>query len=147
MADGILLVDKPAGKTSADVVRAIKRQHRPASIGHLGTLDPMATGLLPLCLDRGTRIAQFLGAAQKAYEGSIRLGVETDTLDITGKVTAEAPPPPRNTMDLTAVAAGFLGPGEQVPPMYSAVRKGGRRLYELAREGIEVQTRSPADRN
>ncbi len=139
MADGILLIDKPEGCTSADVVRAVKRRHRPSSVGHLGTLDPMATGLLPLCIDGGTRIAQFLGAEHKAYTGRIRLGAETDTLDVTGKTVAEAPVPQITAERLTAAVAGFLGDTQQVPPMYSALKKGGKRLYELAREGVGVE--------
>lgn len=137
--DGILLVDKPAGPTSAEVVRLVKRRFRVASIGHLGTLDPMATGLLPLCLGRGTRIAQFLAAERKAYEGEIRLGVATDTLDVTGRVMAEAEVPGLEAGDLAAVARRFLGPGEQRPPMYSAVKVGGRELYKLARAGLDVE--------
>lgn len=138
MPDGILLVDKPGGMTSADVVRRVKRHHRPKSIGHLGTLDPMATGLLPLCIDRGTRIAQFLGAESKAYRGRIRLGVATKTLDRTGEVTEEQPVPAACPERLVEAAASFVGEGEQVPPMVSAVKHQGRRLYELAREGVEV---------
>jgi len=144
MNDGILLVDKPAGCTSADVVRAVKRRHRPQSIGHLGTLDPMATGLLPLCIDGGTRIAQFLGAESKAYTGSIRLGIETDTLDVTGAVIGRQPVPVASESDLGAVAEGFLGDSAQVPPMYSAIKQDGRRLYEMAREGKTVERRPRA---
>ena len=139
MGDGILLVDKPAGCTSADVVRAVKRRHRPASIGHLGTLDPMATGVLPLCLGAGTRVAQFLGAQSKAYTGTIRLGERTDTADVTGRVVERRPVPAVEQMDLEGVARSFLGEGQQIPPMYSAIRRGGRRLYELARDGVEVE--------
>lgn len=138
MPDGILLVGKPSGITSADVVRRLKRVHRPRSIGHLGTLDPMATGLLPLCLDHGTRIAQFLGAESKAYRGRIRLGVATDSLDRTGKVVAEADVPEPCEERLAEAVEGFLGEGEQIPPMVSAVKHRGKRLYKLAREGIEV---------
>lgn len=139
MPDGILLVDKPAGCTSADVVRAIKRRHRPKSIGHLGTLDPMATGVLPLCIDGGRRIAQFLGAEHKAYRGRLLLGRATDTLDVTGTVVREQPVPELPEETVGAVAEGFLGASEQVPPMYSAVKKDGKRLYELARDGMEVE--------
>ncbi|MDG2305986.1 MAG: tRNA pseudouridine(55) synthase TruB [Candidatus Binatia bacterium] len=139
MPDGILLIDKPSGCTSADVVRAVKRRHRPSSVGHLGTLDPMATGLLPLCIDGGTRIAQFLGAEHKAYTGRIRLGLETDTLDVTGKTVAEAEVPEFTAERVAEVAETFLGDSEQIPPMYSAVKKGGKRLYELARQGVEVE--------
>ncbi len=139
MPDGILLVDKPEGCTSADVVRAIKRRHRPSSVGHGGTLDPMATGLLPLCIDGGTRIAQFLGAESKAYAGRIRLGQATDTLDVTGQVLREAAVPDLSPEAIEAAAARFVGRTEQVPPMFSALKKGGKRLYELAREGVEVE--------
>ncbi|MBM4268189.1 MAG: tRNA pseudouridine(55) synthase TruB [Deltaproteobacteria bacterium] len=139
MTDGILLVDKPAGRTSADVVRVVKRRHRLQSIGHLGTLDPFATGVLPLCIDGGTRIAQFLAADRKAYEGRIRLGVATDTLDTTGRCVAEAPIPPLDPAQLDGVARRFVGCRDQVPPMYSAVRQGGKRLYELARGGVVVE--------
>lgn len=138
MPDGILLVDKPEGCTSADVVRAIKRRHHPKSVGHLGTLDPMATGLLPLCMDGGTRIAQFLGAQHKAYTGRIRLGIATDTLDVTGTTSEEGPIPELTPAAIDAAVATFCGDTEQIPPMYSALKKGGKRLYELARDGVEV---------
>lgn len=138
-ADGILLVDKPGGITSAGVVRDVKRAHRLKSIGHLGTLDPMATGLLPLCVGAGTKIAQFLGAERKAYTGTIRLGIATDTLDVDGQVVAEAPVPDDLPSRLAEVAAGLRGHSEQRPPMYSAVKMGGRPLYALAREGVTVE--------
>ena len=102
---GILLVDKPGGATSADVVRVIKRRHRIESIGHLGTLDPMATGLLPLCLGAGTKIAQFLAAESKAYTGTIQLGVRTDTLDVTGQELERAEVPGFDAARLSSVAA------------------------------------------
>jgi len=137
--DGILLVDKPAGITSAGVVREVKRAHRARSIGHLGTLDPLATGLLPLCVGAGTKIAQFLGAESKAYSGTIRLGVATDTLDVEGTVVAEGPVPELAAARLAEVARGLTGPGEQRPPMYSAVKQQGRKLYELARAGVTVE--------
>lgn len=139
MSGGILLVDKPEGPTSADVVRAVKRRLRPAAIGHLGTLDPMATGLLPLCIDEGTKIAQFLAAERKAYTGRIRLGVATDTLDRTGRAVATAAVPSRDDARLAALAQGMRGTSAQRPPMYSAVKVGGRELYKLAREGVEVE--------
>jgi len=139
VSDGILLVDKPPGPTSADVVRAIKRRFREPAIGHLGTLDPMATGLLPLCLGAGTKIAQFLAAARKSYEGSILLGRATDTLDVTGHVVAQAPVPEIDAATLERVARSFVGPLLQQPPMYSAVKVGGRELYKLARAGVDVE--------
>jgi tRNA pseudouridine55 synthase len=139
VADGILLVDKPGGITSAGVVRDVKRAHRLKSIGHLGTLDPMATGLLPLCIGDGTKIAQFLGAEEKAYTGTIRLGVATDTLDVEGAVVAEAPVPADFGTRLEMVAERLRGPSEQLPPMYSAVKIAGRKLYEHARAGETVE--------
>lgn len=139
MRDGILLVDKPEGATSADVVRVIKRRHRVESIGHLGTLDPMATGLLPLCLGAGTKIAQFLAAESKAYTGTIQLGLRTDTLDATGQVLERAEIPAFEDGALKPVAAGLSGPQTQIPPMFSAVKVGGRELYKHAREGTVVE--------
>ena len=139
MPDGVLLVDKPAGETSAGILRILKRTHRPRKIGHLGTLDPMATGVLPICLDGGTRIAQFLDVADKGYAGEILLGVATDTADVTGEETSRGPVPPLDEAGLEAVARSFLGDREQIPPMYSAVKIGGQQLYKMARAGIEVE--------
>jgi tRNA pseudouridine55 synthase len=144
VSDGILLVDKPSGPTSADIVRVIKRRHRPESIGHLGTLDPMATGLLPLCLGAGTKIAQFLAAESKAYTGTIELGVRTDTLDVTGQVLERAEVQSFDEERLADVAAALSGPQMQLPPMFSAVKVGGRELYKHARAGNEVE-RTPRD--
>jgi len=137
--DGILLVDKPEGASSAEVVRLVKRELA-CKIGHLGTLDPFATGLLPLCLGEGTKIAQFLTDADKKYSGVVRLGIRTDSGDRTGVVVEERPCP----TDLSAarcaeVAAAFVGEHEQVPPMYSALKRDGVPLYKLARRGVEVE--------
>jgi tRNA pseudouridine55 synthase len=137
--DGILLVDKPPSITSAGVVRAVKRRYRVGSVGHLGTLDPMATGLLPLCLGNATKIAQFLAVERKAYSGTIRLGLLTDTLDVTGEVVERGVVPPLDAALLDEVARRFVGAREQRPPMYSAVKQGGTALYKLARAGIEVE--------
>jgi len=139
MSDGILLVDKPSGMSSADVVRAVKRRHALESIGHLGTLDPMATGLLPLCVGAGTKIAQFLNAERKAYCGTIRLGLATDTLDVTGTTVARGDVPAIAAEQLAAVAAALRGPQTQLPPMYSAVKFRGRELYKHARAGTTVE--------
>lgn len=139
--NGILIVDKPTGMTSADVVRSIKRRVR-VKVGHLGTLDPFASGLLPLCLGEATKIAQFLNAAGKTYEGTIQLGQATDTGDRTGTVTATAEVPLIDQPTLAAVAARFLGTTQQVPPMYSALKRDGVPLYKLARQGIEVERAS-----
>lgn len=136
--NGILIVDKPAGVTSADVVRVVKRSAK-VKVGHLGTLDPFASGLLPLCLGEATKIAQFLNAVGKTYEGTIQLGQATDTGDCTGTVTATAEVPTFDAQTLNAVAQGFLGTSQQVPPMYSALKRNGVPLYKLARQGIEVE--------
>ncbi len=140
--DGVLLVDKPAGITSAGVVRALKARVDPRKIGHLGTLDPFATGLLPLCIGEATKVAQFLTAEAKGYTGRIRLGVETDTLDCTGRVLREAPVPAIDARALHELARQLHGVRLQTPPMFSAVKQGGVPLYRLARRGIEVE-RSP----
>lgn len=137
--DGILLVDKPEGLTSAEVVRRVKRRAR-VKVGHLGTLDPFASGLLPLCLGEGTKIAPFLNQADKAYAGVIRLGTRTDSGDPTGTVVATAPVPANcAAATLAAVAASLLGEQDQEPPMHSAIKRDGRPLYELARRGITVE--------
>lgn len=136
--DGILLLDKPEGITSAEVVRRIKHKVG-GKVGHLGTLDPFATGLLPLCLGEGTKIAQFLNAADKEYEGTILLGVSTDTGDRTGQTTAEEAVPTIDAEMLAKVADRFRGTSKQTPPMYSAVKRDGVPLYKLARQGVEVE--------
>lgn len=136
--DGLLIVDKPEGLTSAEVVRIIKQRLR-CKTGHLGTLDPFASGILPLCLGEGTKIAQFLNTADKEYVGLIRLGSETDTGDPTGTVTATAPVPRLGSAELERAAEQFTGDLLQTPPMYSAVKRQGIPLYKLARQGIAVE--------
>jgi len=135
---GILLVDKPEGMTSAGVIRALKPRLGRAKVGHLGTLDPFASGLLPLCLGEATKVARYLLTERKAYTGVIRLGSTTDTLDRTGTVQAEAPVPALSAAALEAAAATFVGRQTQVPPMYSAIKRGGVPLYKLARRGVHV---------
>ena len=135
---GLLLIDKPEGITSADVVRVVKRQLR-CKTGHLGTLDPFASGVLPVCLGEGTKIAQFLNTADKEYTGRIRLGRETDSGDLTGSVTRTAPVSEFNAAQLVELARRFLGESLQVPPMHSAIKHHGVPLYELARKGIAVE--------
>lgn len=138
--NGILLIDKPEGLTSADVVRRVKRQlPRGAKVGHLGTLDPFATGLLPLCLGEGTKIAQFLNTADKRYSGIVALGTATDTGDRTGTVVRQAAVPRIDAALLADVGRRFTGEIQQRPPMYSALKKDGVPLYRLARQGIEVE--------
>lgn len=138
--NGILLVDKPAGPTSADVIRALKKNlGRKTKIGHLGTLDPFASGLLPVCLGTGTKIAQFLLIERKSYTGTIRLGSETDTLDATGTVTHSAQVSSYDSATLHDLEQRFCGKITQTPPMYSALKKNGVPLYRLARQGIIIE--------
>jgi len=139
--DGILIIDKPEGKTSADVVRVVK-QRLHCKTGHLGTLDPFASGVLPLCVGDGTKVAQFLNTADKEYVGVIRLGSETETGDPTGPVTQTAAVPALRRGQLEAAAERFQGELEQTPPMYSALKHHGTPLYKLARQGIAVTRRS-----
>lgn len=136
--NGILLVDKPSGWTSSDVVVKLKGVLHERRIGHAGTLDPMATGLLTVFVGRATRAVQFAEAQDKRYLASLRLGVETDTLDITGAVINEC----EADFGIGAVRAatsGFVGAQMQLPPMYSAIKVNGRRLYDIARGGGTVE--------
>jgi tRNA pseudouridine55 synthase len=133
--DGILLVDKPPGITSAGAVAVVKRAVRPSKVGHLGTLDPFASGLLPLAIGEATKIATYLAGADKGYCGTVRLGILTDTLDSTGKVVAETPVPQLAQVDLASLAERFLGPIDQIPPEFSAIKQGGVPMYRLARRG------------
>ena len=136
---GVLLLDKPEGVTSAGVIRALKPRLAGSKVGHLGTLDPFASGLLPLCLGEATKVARYLLAEHKAYDGTIRLGTATDTLDREGVTVETHAVPALDSSMLDAVAARFLGPQKQVPPMFSALKRGGVPLYKLARKGIEVE--------
>lgn len=138
-AAGVLLVDKPAGPTSFDVVARVRRALSAPRAGHAGTLDPAATGLLAVCLGEGVKLQRFLAEGDKAYEAVVALGAATDTEDAEGRVTARGDP---SGLDAAAVAAAlprFLGEIDQVPPMFSAVRVGGRRLHQAARRGEEVE--------
>ena len=142
VSDGLLLADKGPAVTSFQVVAHLRRVLRVPKVGHGGTLDPMATGLLPILLGEGTKLTGHLQGQDKEYLATIRLGIATDTLDATGAVTGEWPVPSLTADDVRAVLARFVGDIEQVPPMYSALHAGGRRLHELARAGIAVE-RSP----
>jgi tRNA pseudouridine55 synthase len=135
--NGVLVLDKPAGMSSALAVDAVKKRLGAARAGHGGTLDPIATGVLPICLDEATKIAQYLLADDKAYEADLLLGVETDTLDRTGTVTATRPVAVSREAFETAIAAR-RGEQDQIPPMYSAIKQEGVRLYHHARAGIEI---------
>lgn len=134
--DGLLLVDKPAGVTSHDVVQLVRRAYGERSIGHLGTLDPFATGLLLLLLGHSTRLATFMVTDPKVYEATIRFGAETDTDDCTGIVIRESDPPSRESID--AAIPSLTGSISQVPPAYSAKSVDGTRAYDAAREGKPI---------
>ena len=138
MQDGLLLVDKDPGGTSHDVVQRVRRLLKQKKVGHCGTLDPDATGLLLLTLGSATRLTRFLIRAPKVYEGTLKLGVTTDTYDATGRVVAEGPADGLSTAAVAAAMAGFEGTSEQQPPPYSAKKVGGVKYYELARRGEEV---------
>ncbi|HUF42704.1 MAG TPA: tRNA pseudouridine(55) synthase TruB [Verrucomicrobiae bacterium] len=135
---GVLLIDKPEGPSSAQVVGRVKRLLGAKKIGHLGTLDPFASGLLLLGVNEGTKVADIFLAGTKCYRGVMRLGVQTDSQDATGKVVEERPVPPIGAAQLRALEQQFTGSLQQVPPMFSALKKDGVRLYRLARQGKEV---------
>ena len=137
--DGVLLVDKPKGLTSHDVVDHIRRHFGFKKVGHCGTLDPIATGLLVVVLGRATKLQSHLTADDKAYEGVMRLGVSTDSQDSDGKIIAEKPVPPLTPADLEQVLTGFRGDIQQVPPMISAIKYKGQPLYKLARKGMTIE--------
>jgi tRNA pseudouridine55 synthase len=138
-ADGLLNLDKPAGLTSHDVVARVRRGTRLARVGHAGTLDPQATGVLLIGLGKGTKLVQFLQEYPKTYRATLQLGVRTDTYDATGKIIAVKAVGRVAAEQVAAVLAGFQGVIEQMPPMYSALKRQGQRLYTLARQGIEVE--------
>ncbi|MER3453217.1 MAG: tRNA pseudouridine(55) synthase TruB, partial [Acidimicrobiia bacterium] len=137
--DGLVVVDKPAGMTSHDVVDLLRRRFGQRRVGHAGTLDPDATGVLVVGLGRVTRLLRFCSALDKSYVGEFVLGVETTTLDASGQVIARHDMGHVRPEDVGRVAASFIGTISQVPPMVSAVKVGGRRLHELARQGLEVE--------
>lgn len=142
--DGVLLLDKPAGMTSNHALQAAKRLFGARKAGHTGSLDPLATGLLPVCFGEATKASSFLLDADKGYQVRCRLGSATATGDADGETTATAAVPPLTPADVEAALAGFRGRISQTPPMYSALKHKGRRLYELAREGKEVE-RAPRE--
>ena len=137
--DGALLVDKPSGPTSHDVVDAIRRKFGIKKVGHCGTLDPNATGLLIIVLGRGTKLSEKLMSDDKVYEGTIKFGEATDSYDADGELTASLPVMPMTLDELNDASASFIGDQMQVPPMVSAIKKNGVPLYKLARKGIEVE--------
>ena len=138
MPSGILIIDKSPGWTSQDVTAKLRGLYRERRVGHGGTLDPMATGVLPVFLGRATRAVEFFEVAEKEYVAGLRLGVVTDTQDITGTVLEERPVNVTRAQ-VEAAVASLVGERMQVPPMYSAVKIGGRKLYELARAGKQIE--------
>jgi tRNA pseudouridine55 synthase len=137
--DGVLLVDKPTGLTSHDVVDAVRRKFRFKKTGHCGTLDPLATGLLILVLGRATKLSESLMNDDKTYEGAMTLGVRTDSHDAEGEIVETKPVPPLTEANIDAAFAKFRGDIYQTPPMVSAVKHQGRPLYKLARKGQTVE--------
>ncbi len=138
--NGIILVDKPQGMTSHDVVDKMRKAAKMRRIGHTGTLDPRATGLLILCLGQATRLSQHFSGLGKSYKGAMRLGLVTASHDLDGETLAESPLPDGLGLEAIQEACNaFVGNIEQVPPMVSAIKIGGKRLYKIAREGGEVE--------
>ncbi|MET0028039.1 MAG: tRNA pseudouridine(55) synthase TruB [Candidatus Thiodiazotropha sp.] len=137
--NGVLLLDKPEGMTSNKALQEIKFLYKAAKAGHTGSLDPLATGLLPICLGEATKLSAFLLDADKRYRVRVKLGETTTTADAEGEVIERADPSGVTEESLRAVLAEFMGEQQQLPPMYSAVKHQGERLYKLARQGIEVE--------
>ena len=143
--DGLLIIDKPVGLTSHDVVARVRRILRERRVGHTGTLDPFATGVLVLLIGRATRLAQFLSGAEKEYEAIIRLGYATDTGDLTGKRISDGRDSTkffRSDQEIDGALESLRGEIDQLPPMYSAKKHGGRKLYELARRGEQIERKT-----
>jgi len=140
--DGILIVDKPSGFTSHQVVKKVKKILKATKVGHGGTLDPLATGVLPIFINRATKLALFLMNGTKRYRATLRLGIETDTQDREGKITAESNYIPEDHQLIIQIINSFKGTIEQIPPMYSALKVHGTTLYKLARKGISLDLKA-----
>jgi len=139
MPTGIILLDKPKGLSSNGALQRVRKAYGAKSAGHVGTLDPMATGMLPLCLDEATKVIAEIESGAKCYEFTLTLGRRTATGDAEGEVVAELPVPALTAQSVEAALVRFRGTYRQVPPMYSALKRDGRPLYELARQGVEVE--------
>ena len=137
--EGVLLIDKPSGMTSHDVVDRVRRKLKMKRIGHAGTLDPLATGLLIILVGKATKLSQYLMSLDKVYEGTITLGVATNTYDAEGEVMTTIPVPELTMDEVSKTLGSFLGDQYQTPPMFSAVKIDGQPLYKLARKGVEVE--------
>ena len=140
--DGILVLDKPAGVSSNQALQAAKRLYFAAKAGHTGSLDPLATGVLPLCFGEATKFSQYLLDADKAYESTLVLGTVTDTGDAEGDVISTADASAVTAAHVAAAMEPFRGEIEQVPSMYSAIKQDGQPLYKLARQGVEVERKA-----
>lgn len=138
LIDGFLLLDKPAGVSSNNVLQQVRRLYDAEKAGHTGSLDPFATGLLPICFGQATKLGGFLLESDKRYQAQVLLGTQTSTGDPEGEVIATSDASQITSSDIEAVLPRLLGEIEQIPPMYSAIKRGGRHLYELAREGVEI---------
>lgn len=140
--NGILNVDKPSGSTSFQIVALVRKLSGERRVGHAGTLDPMATGVLPICIGQATRVVEFFGGMSKRYLAEIELGIETDTYDVSGQVTRSRDASAIDRERLEEVLPAFRGQIQQTPPMYSAVKHCGKPLYTLARAGIEIERKA-----
>jgi tRNA pseudouridine55 synthase len=139
MPTGIIVIDKPKGLTSNGTLQRVRKAYGARSAGHVGTLDPMATGMLPLCLDEATKVIAEVESGAKCYEFTVELGARTDTGDAEGEIVERQAVPELDAARIETALAGFRGIQQQVPPMYSALKRDGRPLYELARQGVEVE--------
>ncbi|MCB1610288.1 MAG: tRNA pseudouridine(55) synthase TruB [Lysobacterales bacterium] len=137
--DGVLLLDKPSGPSSNAALQQVKWLYRAHKAGHTGSLDPLAGGLLPICFGEATKLSSYLLTGDKGYRAIARLGQRTDTLDAEGRLLAEAPIDEIDTVHIETALIGFRGHIRQIPPMYSALKRGGESLYALARQGLEVE--------
>ena len=136
--NGVIIIDKPKGKTSPDIVGILRKKFGTRRVGHTGTLDPLSTGVLPVCIGNATRAADMLIESDKKYRATFLLGKRSDTLDIEGQITEENEVSVSEE-DVRRVVSEFIGEQDQIPPMYSAIKKDGKKLYDLAREGIEIE--------
>lgn len=137
--DGMLLLDKPLGQTSNNVLQQVRKMYRARKAGHTGSLDPAASGMLPICFGEATKLCGYLLDAEKTYEVTGLLGVQTDTEDADGEVVSQADVPAITQAELEVIVNGFLGESMQVPPAYSAIKRGGVRVHKLARKGVAVE--------
>ena len=144
MLDGVLIIDKPSGITSHDVVAKVRKALKTKKVGHTGTLDPLATGVLVVCVEKATKLVNYLTCDEKIYEVEMKLGIKTDTGDITGNIIDEDTNYKVTIKEANEAIKSFIGKQKQVPPMYSAIKVNGQKLYELARKGIEIE-REPRD--